>query len=81
MLDVATKRWSRVGSLNVGRYGHAVVVRQNDFLIIGGSGTLDTERYMLENNEMSCEVVEPNLNYFFVYPEAVLVDKDFCVNN
>ena len=81
MLDVATRSWSRVGSLNVGRWGHAVVDRENDFIIVGGGGTISTERCVLENDEMTCEVVEPNLTKFYIYPEAMLVDKDFCVNN
>merc|ERR1712227_391631 len=68
MLDVATRSWSRVGSLNEGRYGHAVVVRQNDYIILGGYQTKGTERCVLENNEMTCEVVEPNMTIFYLNP-------------
>ena len=84
MLDIASKEWSRVGSLNEGRYSHRVVVGQNDFIIVSGDTkagfSARTERCVLKNDEMSCEVVTPTLTYF-EYPEAMLVDKDFCLNN
>ena len=82
MLDVSTKTWTQVGSLNQGRYGHAVVVRSNDFVIVGGYGARQTERCALQNEmQMLCVSVEPELEDFYRYPEAMLVDENFCVNN
>ena len=79
MLDVSTKSWTRVGSLNQGRYAHAVIVRSNDFVIVGGWGTTQTERCALQNEmQMLCVSVEPELTYFAYYPEAMLVDENFC---
>ena len=81
-LDVSTKSWTRVGSLNQGRYGHAVIVRSNDFIIMGGNDIFATERCSLENEmQMLCVSVEPKLYIFSHYPEAMLVDENFCVNN
>ena len=81
-LDVTTKTWTQVGSLNQGRYGHAVVVRSNDFIIVGGRNTRNTERCSLRNEmQIVCVSVEPELTDFAVYPEAMLVDENFCVNN
>ena len=81
-LDVSTKSWTRVGSMNQGRYGHAVVVRSNDFVIVGGYGTRQTERCTLQNErQMLCVSVEPKLTDFAWYPETMLVDENFCVSN
>ena len=82
MLDVSTKSWTQVGSLNRGRSGHAVVVRSNDFIIVGGRNTKRTERCVLQNEmQIVCVSVEPELTDFAYYPETMLVDENFCVNN
>ena len=79
-LDVSTKSWTRVGSLNQVRYAHAVIVRSNDFIIVGGWGTNRTERCALKNEmHMKCVLVKPELTNFAVYPEAMLVEENFCV--
>ena len=77
MLDVSTKSWTRVGSLNQGRYDHAVVVRSNDFIIVGGQDTKSTERCQMQN-QMLCVSVKPDLEDFAFYPEAIVVDENFC---
>ena len=94
MLDISTKEWSRVGSLNQGRWGHAVVVRSNDFVIVGGcprsgcTASVTTERCEMQpidsndpNDQMICVAVQPELTSFSRYAEAMLVDENFCVNN
>ena len=63
-LDVSTKKWTNIGSLKQGRYAHAVVVRSNDFIIVGGRDTKNTERCEMRNNEMGCVSVEPELTSF-----------------
>ena len=35
-LNVPSKTWSRMGSMNKGRWGHGVVDRGNDFIVVGG---------------------------------------------
>ena len=80
MLDGSTKTWSRIGSLMQGRFGHAVVVRSNDFIIVGGQDTKSIERCEMQN-EMSCASVEPELKDFAFYPEAMVVDENFCGNS
>ena len=77
MLDVSKKTWSKIGSLKQGRFAHAVVVRSNDFIIVGGQDTKNTERCEMQN-EMSCVSVEPELEDFAFYPEAMIVDENFC---
>ena len=81
MLDVSTKSWTQVGSLNRGRSGHAVVVRSNDFVIVGGRNTKSTERCEMQNYEMLCVLVEPELKELAYYPEAMLVDGNFCASS
>ena len=80
MLDVASKTWSKIGSLNQGRSAHAVVVRSNDFVIVGGRDTKSTERCEMQNNQMVCVSTEPELTNFAYYPEAMIVDENFCAN-
>ena len=80
MLDVATKTWTQVGSLNQSRFAHAVVVRSNDFVIMGGRYTKSTERCVLQNEkQMLCASVEPELTDFAYYAEAMIVEEDFCM--
>ena len=79
MLDVSTRSWSQVGTLTQGRDGHAVTVRQTDFIITGGFGTTITERCEYANGEMNCVIIEPVLADFYVYPETMLVNEDYCI--
>ena len=85
MLDVSTKKWSQAGTLNQGRWGHGVVVRSNDFVIVGGCGyycgSMTTERCEMQNDQMVCATVKPKLSGFSRYAETMLVDENFCVNN
>ena len=74
--------------MNQGRWGHAVVVRSNDFIIVGGCeyrGTcrvpMTTERCTMQNDEMICVSVQPELTSFSRHPEAMLVNENFCVDN
>ena len=81
MLDVSTKTWNQVGTLNQGRNGHAVVVRRTEFIVLGGYGTKDTERCVYDDGKMNCEVVQPILTDFSYYPETMLVNENFCLND
>ena len=86
-LEVATKTWAQVGSLigrqgPQGRFAHAVVVRSNDFIIVGSPYKKMTERCALQNEmQMLCVTVEPKLNNFAFYPEAMLVDENLCASS
>ena len=81
MLDVSTRSWSQVGSLTQGRSGHAVTVRQTDFIITGGFDKKTTERCEYENGEMKCEIIKPVLTDFYAYPETMLVNENYCVKD
>ena len=90
-LDISTRTWTQVGSLNQGRRDHAVVVRSNDFVVVGGcsisyytsncEAAVTTERCEMQNDEMICLSVDPKLTSFSQYAEAMLVDQNYCVNN
>ena len=59
------------------------MVRQNDFLVIGGYSStrrsVGTERCSMENNEMTCTSINPYLNNYAYYPETMFVEENFCV--
>ena len=68
-----------------GRYGHAVMVRQDDFLVIGGYSStrrsLGTERCTMRNGQFDCTVINPYLNNYAYYPETIFVEQDFCIKS
>ena len=76
--DVTGDSWSHVGKLADGRYGHAVIRKDNDFMIVGGKGTQPTNVCRYQNSEMNCEKRDPFLWVYYLYPEVLAVDTDFC---
>ena len=79
--DTNTKQWIRVGELNQARDAHAVIVRQGQFVVVGGCcGSLATERCILTDNKVQCTTIDPELNNFYWYPEMMLVSGNYCSN-
>ena len=91
--NVPSKIWSRIGSLNVGRWSHGVIDRGNDFIIVGGcSGRhgkvhkgcfvpMISERCEMQDDQMICVTVEPKLTSYSRHAETMLVEDGFCVIN
>ena len=74
-----TKEWRKVGELNQARLAHGVFIQQGYFIVIGGmDGLLGTERCILNEDAISCTVVEPILHNYFYYPEMMAVEPNFC---
>ena len=66
--DPAWNKWSKLGDLNNGRYGHGVIRLGDEFLVVGGAEFLDyeknTEACRLERDKMICSEREPTLSDF-----------------
>ena len=76
--DTTTKQWIRLGKLNQARYAHAVIVHQGQFVVVGGDGSLGTERCALKGNSVQCTTVDPELENYYFYPEMMSVSENFC---
>ena len=78
-LDSKTFKWSLLGQRTGQRAGGSVIVIQNQFLIMGGRsyGYLETEKCIIENDQISCVFQEPRLKDHFV-PVLMHVQDDYC---
>ena len=79
-LDSVTLTWSKVGELNVGRYGHNVIEVRAEFLVIGGGGrgVTETERCRFVAGQIRCTRQKPLLELYAWYPELVSVPDGYC---
>ena len=64
-----------------GRWEHNVIFDGNYFLVIGGSDKLMTEKCSYYGSKMTCQLQEPTLNEYELYPELFLVPADFCTES
>ena len=77
-LDLATTSWVKLGDLKVGRWGHNVIFDGEVFIVVGGSGTMKTEKCSLSGSTMTCSEQNPTLANYYWYPALVMVPEDFC---
>jgi len=71
--------WTKIGDLLQPRYAHNCIVFESDILIVGGSGTLSTEAWNIENK--SSTAIEPTLSNYRYYPALLHVPFEFCLPN
>ena len=84
--NTVTKTWKKSGYMYSERHYHGVVYHQNEFLTIGGwSYVDDAVDYKLrvgictlQGDEITCDIVEPDIEYYMDYPEIMLVPYDYC---
>ena len=82
--DTKSRQWKKLGHLNQARYGNGVIVRQGQFVVVGGIGNSNseklrsTERCYFENESIQCTTTEPVLDVYYQYPELMLVPEDYC---
>ena len=81
-LSEETWTWSNVGQLNRPRRSHAVILVDNTFMVIGGTGSFRNEACVLNNGQFTCEEGDTYLNRYDAYPLAFLVGDDYgqCLN-
>ena len=77
-LDSNSFQWSKIGQLNKGRSGHNAILIGDEFLIVGGYGTRDTEKCKYNDGEMVCSAQSPTLDDYGFFPELFAVPDDFC---
>ena len=70
--------WTKAGELVTGRIGHNAIYDGSTVLIVGGSGTLKTEKCTISNNQMSCTEQNPQLSDYSYYPELFMVSANYC---
>ena len=77
-LDATTMVWSKSGNLVNGRHGHNAIYDGSSLIVVGGSGTLKTEKCTISNDQVSCTAQNPALKDYVYYPELFFVPFDFC---
>ena len=80
-LDGESYKWSRVGELNRGRFGHNVFYLNGRFLVVGSTYIFGakSEKCIYKNNEMVCYSQYPKLLGKYSYtPELMTVTDDYC---
>ena len=76
--DIETRKWTNVGSLVTGRYGHNAIYDGQYVLIVGGVGILQTEKCTIINKRVTCSSQSPELDGYVYYPEVFLVPESYC---
>ena len=79
-LDSQTYVWAKVGKLNTPRHMHNVATVENELLVIGGLGTMKSERCNYVDAQMICTEQWPELTGYYDYPELFMVNEDYCSN-
>ena len=71
--------WTLVGRMSTRRYGHNVIVSDNDIIIVGGSSAgYDPEYTDIWNTEtQSITTIGPKFTAYFG-PALLLVDENYC---
>ena len=77
-LDLSTTSWTKLGDLKVGRAYHNVIYDGEVFIVVGGSGSMKTEKCSLSGSTMTCSEQSPVLTGYYLYPALVMVPEDFC---
>ena len=77
--STTTKEWKKLGEMNRSRYAHGVFIQEGDFIVVGGyGGTYGTERCILNEEEISCTLIDPELDEYCYYPEMMAVGPNYC---
>ena len=79
--DPIERSWSKLGDLNVSRYGHGVIQVDSYFIVVGGSRNnnigddidCSTELCRLNEQSMICTTRKPELTKFTLYSEVMLI--------
>jgi len=91
MLD-ANNEWKKAGHLQQKRHGHAVIPFEDYFVVIGGNSEekemasqkdlpVVTEKCYLVDEHFNCTAVDHHVKGLYSYPEAFVVDANFCEDN
>ena len=78
--DPVDDSWTKLGNLQVARFGHGVIQVDNEFIVVGGYRSrrhngyeMSTESCILNQQSIICTARQPQLSSFTYYPELMLV--------
>ena len=71
-------QWTQVGDLNQARSSHNVIFDGENMMVIGGTGTYQTEKCSINSWSVSCTSQNPELYFYDDYPGLFLVSDSFC---
>ena len=77
-LDATTKTWSKSGELIDGRGGHNAIFDGSSILVVGGDYDRKTEKCSFSEGQITCTEQDPELVYYYLYPELFLIPANFC---
>ena len=77
-LDATTKTWSKSGELIDGRDGHNAIFDGSSILVVGGDYDRKTEKCSFSEGQIICTEQDPELVYYYLYPELFLIPANFC---
>ena len=69
--------WSKVGQLNALRQAHGVILVEDTFTVVGGTGIKKNEACVLNNEQLTCTELASSLTNYEYYPILYLVGKDY----
>ena len=71
--------------MNVPRVKHAVIFREGEFIVVGGTHYYDldkpikTERCTLTGESIHCQLVDPEFTGTLFTPQLMTVPNDYCL--
>ena len=71
--------WRKVGNMKHSRRGHNVIALDQDLIVVGGVGLLQTEKCSFDDDVVNCQSQKPLLSNYMYFPELFLVADDFCL--
>ena len=79
--SITTRLWEKIGLLNVGIRQHGVIMKQYDFLVLGGRTGKDNfvEKCSLKGGKIKCAKIAPNLyDNYYQKPIIMKVPENYC---
>ena len=76
-LNATTWTWSKVGKLNSARYSNGVILVEDTFMVLGGSGRQQNEACRLKDGKFICEEKTSKLENYYNNALLFLVKDNY----
>jgi len=71
--------WSKGPDLLLTRHAHRSIAIQNEIYHVGGEyRNIKTEKWTIKEDEIKQEILDLELNYYYLYPELFAVADNYC---
>jgi len=70
--------WSKGPDLLLSRTHHRSIIIGNVIYHVGGNGNMKTEKWTIEESEITKELLNLELNNYYMYPEVFASKKNYC---